>query len=697
MLDFLRNLFNTTGFPRRWDCGVWTPGQGWLHIISDLAIWSAYFTIPLILVYFVYRRRDIPFRSIFLLFGAFILACGTTHLMDAIIFWWPAYRLAGMIKLITAIASWATVFALFPIIPKALTLRSPNAMEEEVKRRTGELAQANQALLQSEQLLRFQADASKSLANLVDYQSTMQRVVGLAVPRFADGCAAHIADGDGQLRQVAAMHVDPAKAEVFEQLGRRVKVDPMHPIGPAQVFRTGKAEVVSQIPHSFLESSATDGEHLRILQDLKLKSYMCVPLAVRERILGTLTFIATESRAHYTADDLALAEDLGHRAAVAIDNARLYAQAREADRRKDEFLAMLAHELRNPLAPIRSGLDLLSMDGAGDANKDTVDIMQEQIRHLVRLVDDLMDVSRIIRGKIQVRKEMVRLSDVVNRSLEASRPLIEAQGQELTISLPPAPLWLHADPVRMAQIITNLLNNAAKYTQKEGHIWLTATQEGDEAVICVKDDGIGIDKSLLPRVFDLFTQGNRALDRAQGGLGIGLTLVKSLTEMHGGKVEARSDGIGKGSTFSIRMPATMQATPQVASDLKPQVDRPWRVLVIEDNIAAAKILVRLLKAIGNHEVEVAYDGESGLKLAKSFQPEVVLLDIGLPGMDGYEVARRLRKSPQGDLPLVAAVSGYGQEEDRRRSQEAGFDEHLLKPVGLDVMQGLFRHTKLGRK
>ncbi len=810
MFDFLRNLFNTHGFPPRWQCGVWSTGHGWLHIGSDFAIWGAYYAIPLILIYFVYRRRDVPFRGIFLLFGAFILACGTTHLMDAIMFWWPAYRLSGVIKLTTAIVSWAAVIALIPIVPQALSLRSPKAMEEEVKRRTAELAHANQSLVQSEerwqlamaagrmvswdwevatgrvisshgwedlhgipagtfsgtfeayqndihvddreavvrsirlavedamehhveyrvvwpngsihwieargkvlrddfgkpirmigifmdiqerkqseQLLRFQADASRSLANLVDYQSTMQRVVGLAVPHFADGCAAHIADDDGHLRQLATTHLDPAKTELIEEFGKRIKVDAVHKIGPAQVFKSGRSELVAKIS----EITAEDEANLRDLRELRLKSYMCVPLSVREKILGTLTFIAADSRGHFGAADLAVAEDLGHRAAVAIENAQLYAQARENDRRKDEFLAMLAHELRNPLAPIRSGLDLLGMQGSNE----TVEIMQEQVRHLVRLVDDLLDVSRIIRGKIQVRKEIVRLSDILERSIDAARPLFESQRHELTVSLPPAPVWLNADPVRVGQIVTNLLNNAAKYTQQGGHIWLSANQEDGQAVIVVRDNGIGIDKTLLPRIFDLFTQGHRTLDRSQGGLGIGLTLVKSLTEMHGGTVDAFSEGIGKGSTFKIRLPASRQPIEQDVHGTSPELNTARRILIVEDNVAAAKLLVRLLKAIGNHEVQVAYDGETGLGVAKSFQPEVVLLDIGLPGIDGYEVAKRLRKLPHGDRPLLAAVSGYGQEEDRRRSMAAGFDEHLLKPVGLDVVQSLFHHPKLVHK
>lgn len=364
---------------------------------------------------------------------------------------------------------------------------------------------------------------------------------------------------------------------------------------------------------------------------------------------------------------------------------------READRRKDEFLAMLAHELRNPLAPIRSGLDLLAMGGV---ERDTVALMQEQLSHVVRLVDDLLDMARIMQGKIPLHKETVPLHLVVQRSLDSVAPLVEAQHHELTISLPPSPLWLEADPVRLAQIMTNLLNNAVKYTPNGGHIWLTVRQEGEQVVISVRDSGIGIDAELLPRVFDLFTQAHRSLDRSQGGLGVGLTLVRNLVEMHGGTVEAHSEGQGKGSEFIVRLPVSTQPHQPREQPSQPAAITPRRILIVEDNAAAAKMLALVLARTAAHEIRVAHDGESGLEMARAFQPELVLLDIGLPRMDGYEVAKRLRGEPRGDKMLIVALSGYGQEEDRRRSIEAGFDEHLLKPSSLEMLQTLFSHPKL---
>jgi len=368
---------------------------------------------------------------------------------------------------------------------------------------------------------------------------------------------------------------------------------------------------------------------------------------------------------------------------------RQQSELRLADQRKDQFLAVLAHELRNPLAPIASALEILKQSGidAGMAAK-ARDVADRQLKHLTRLVDDLLDVSRIMRGKIELRKEKVELAAIVARAVETARPLIDGSRHQLDVSLPEEPVWLEADLVRLAQAVGNLLCNAAKYTEPGGAISLTATCEAGEVVICVRDTGIGIAPEVMPRLFQMFMQVAPGATRSQGGLGIGLTLVKSLIAMHGGTVEARSDGLGKGSEFVVRLPtikAPLKAEePLQLSDVGAVLGR--KILVVDDNADAAESLAMLLRLRG-HEVQVALGGAEALQMTDDNVPELVFLDIGMPDIDGYEVARRLRSRFNSEMTLVA-LTGWGAEQDRRRSREAGFDHHLTKPVELAAVEAV---------
>jgi PAS domain S-box-containing protein len=368
---------------------------------------------------------------------------------------------------------------------------------------------------------------------------------------------------------------------------------------------------------------------------------------------------------------------------------------READRRKDEFLAVLAHELRNPLAPIRNSLHILRLTARADVvAQQAAEMLDRQVTHMVRLVDDLMEVSRITRGKIELIKDHVDVADVIRSAVETSRPLIESAGHELALSLPPEPMLLEGDPVRLAQVFANLLNNAAKYTEPGGHIAVTAHRDGADAVIAVRDTGTGIPQAMLPRVFEPFAQIDRHAARAQGGLGIGLTIVKSLVDLHGGRVEAHSDGPGRGSEFVVRLP--LPAAPRTdgpqAARLAPSEFSTRRILVVDDNRDAAESLGMLMKLLGA-DVEVAFSGPDALAALAASKPEVVLLDIGMPGMDGHEVARRIRQQPELDDVVLIALTGWGQDEDRLRSQAAGFDHHLIKPVDLAALQALLGTLK----
>jgi PAS domain S-box-containing protein len=533
--------------------------------------------------------------------------------------------------------------------------------------------------------LRFLAEASQSLASLVDYESTLQRIASLAVPHFADWCSVDLPQEDGKLRQLAVAHADPAKVELAHELRTRWPPDPEGSDGVYQVFRTGRSVLVEEISDAMLRRATEDDEHLNMVGTLGLKSYMCVPLAVRENTIGVISFVSAESGRRYTTADLALAEDLGRRAAIACENSRLYAKLREEGRKKDEFLAMLAHELRNPLAPIRSGLDLLGLMGI---DSDILETMQRQVEHLVRLVDDLLDVSRIMRGKIELRRESVEVATVVQRAVDTVRPLTEKNRQQLGINIPPKPIWIDADGVRMAQVISNLLNNATKYTEPGGKIEISVEPRDQRVFIRVRDTGIGISPDILPQVFDLFTQDQRSIDRSQGGLGIGLTVVKSLVEMHGGTVSVQSEGPGKGSEFAIVLPTIAPAAKTNNVGQHPNSTAAMRILVVDDNVSAANMLSLLLEKLGDHQVFTAHDGIAALDAAKQYSPDLILLDIGLPKLDGLEVARQLRTHRQFDRVRLVALTGYGTEEDRRKSFDAGFDAHLVKPPGIEALQKL---------
>ena len=373
---------------------------------------------------------------------------------------------------------------------------------------------------------------------------------------------------------------------------------------------------------------------------------------------------------------------------------RRVTRLREAGRRKDEFLASLAHELRNPLAPIRTGIAILRMTGAQSRSEPVLAMMERQLQHMARLLDDLLDVSRISRGKITLNRERIDLRHVVDAAVETNRPLIEQMGHDFSISAPSEPAFLNADPVRFAQILSNLLSNAAKYTPPGGQIALKAEHRGDEVEVTVTDNGVGIPGESLESIFELFTQVESQTSDAQGGLGIGLSLAKALVALHGGTIQAHSEGLGRGSEFRVRIPTRLtldadSATP--VTTVSTPTPRRLKILVVDDNRDAAASLSMLLELKG-HEVRTAYDGENALRLAEDFRPHMVLLDLGMPKMNGYEACRRIRDHAWGAQMTLIAVTGWGQEDDRRKSAAAGFDEHLVKPVNPETLEELSMHS-----
>lgn len=540
----MQGALATQGFLPHGMCYTWNPSLMGLHVVSDTLIGISYFSIPVTLVYFFAKRRDLPFNWMFLLFGLFIVACGLTHWMDVLTLWQPYYWLSGSIKAITAAASVPTAAALALLIPQALALPSTRALNE-----------AKNAL----------------------------------------------------------------ELEVAER--KRIEAE----------LRRAQATLEARVAERTAELAA------------------------------------------------------------AVEDARTAHQSlQEADERKDRFLAILSHELRNPLNPIRSAVAVLRHTNA-DAEQAVVarDVIDRQVRHMARLLDDLLDISRITQNRVSLDMVPMDVGSAVNAALEVTRPMIDAARQRVTVSLPEVPLVVNADPTRLAQVLSNLLNNASKYTDAKGEISIVVEREGDEAAIRVRDSGAGIEARHLTDIFELFSRVESQRNLTVGGLGIGLALVKSLVEMHGGRVSVKSEGIGRGSEFVVHLPAAIAETVAVPaaaneSTLAPAM-RSVRVLVVDDNPDSADTLAMLLQIIG-HDVRKAGNALEALAIAPVFAPEIGIFDIGMPGIDGYELARRVRRESWGKGMQLIALTGWGAEEDKALAARAGFNRHLTKPVDLRALQ-----------
>ena len=566
--------------------------------------------------------------------------------------------------------------------------------EEKAARATAE---------QATRRLAFLAQASVALAGSLDPIAITRELAGLCVPFLADVCTFTLAseNGGSTSTEVAWMSEDPQLGllrrsvaaggngwldETIARVGRS---------GRPETFGAGSIDAATSRPSDPLRAS-----HIGAAADFVVNGLTFVPLSARGHALGVLTLGLGPSGREFDADALSMATDLAGRAAVALDNANLYAKIQEEDRRKDEFLAMLAHELRNPLAPISNAVHILQISDKDPAKRIwATEVIGRQLKQLVRLVDDLLDVSRITRGKIELKIESIDAGKVVAAAVETCRPFVDELGHTLAVLLPPEPLLLEGDFARVAQVLANLINNAVKYTDRGGRISVTAAREGADVVFRVRDTGMGIPRELLSHIFEPFTQIDRTLARSQGGLGIGLTLVRRLVEMQGGQVFAFSDGPDQGSEFTVSLPAA-GAAPRVKAGAREAV-RPaglpsdLRVLVVDDNHDVAESTAVLLRLEGC-EVHLAHDGEEALRLVRRLHPTAVLLDIGLPRMNGFEVAERIRAEPEHRGILIVGVSGYGHEEYRQRSKQAGFDHHIVKPIEPSVLTGLLASLRISR-
>ncbi|RZI60820.1 MAG: response regulator [Rubrivivax sp.] len=448
-----------------------------------------------------------------------------------------------------------------------------------------------------------------------------------------------------------------------------------------------------------VHEDARTRDHRDRFDAMHVRSIVNVPVLEQGRLVALL-FVHDETPRTWTADEVGLIRETAHRTRVAVERARHQALAQEreerllrSDRRKDEFLATLAHELRNPLAPIRNAVHLLAAADREDRFTGIRELLERQVNHMVRLVDDLLEVSRISRGLITLRHEPVSLSGVVDAAVESSRPSIDREGHRLTLRFDgPAP-WVQGDPVRLTQLLVNLLNNAARYTDAGGRIDVHVTREDGDAVLTVTDNGIGLSPEQLPQLFELFSQLDRSHSRSQGGLGIGLSLSQTLARLHGGVLTATSDGLGQGSSFQLRLPEIPAQVAGAAAPAQADVPLAARLLLVDDNRDAADTTAELLRLMGA-EVTVAYDGPSALGAVRQFRPDAILLDIGMPDMDGHEVARRLRAMAD-DIgrPRLIALTGWGQEQDREKTRAAGFDDHMVKPVDVDVLKAALMNVR----
>jgi signal transduction histidine kinase/DNA-binding response OmpR family regulator len=591
-----------------------------------------------------------------------------------------------------------------PVVPEILRAKvnvfvELHLLAEQAKRQAQERIAlveekaAREAAERASRRLAFLAEASGALASSLDLEATLRAFLGLVVPRLADVGLLSISAIDGQLDRHEMVWSSN---------------DPEHPLLTASLLELGSPlleEVAQRVresgkPETIERDAANEAARIDLPRGLSVHTLMIVPLLVRGRRLGVLSLGLDAAERRFDADAVAMVADLATRGATVLDNALLFRKIQDEDQRKNEFLAMLAHELRNPLAPISNAVHILRVSETDPVKVAWArDLIGRQLKQLVRLVDDLLDVSRITRGKIELKLETVDVAQVVAAAIETSRPNIDAQRHTLSLQLPVEGLALRGDFARVAQILSNLVNNAAKYTPKGGRISLSAARDGDEVVFRIRDSGIGIPPEFIASIFDPFTQADRTLARSHGGLGIGLTLVHRLVEMQQGRVSVRSEGRNRGSEFTVRLPVATDADTSteanIASAISGASPAGLLVLVVDDNRDVADSTASIMRMNGC-DVHVAYDGRAAIESVRRLRPDAVLLDIGLPAIDGYLVAEHIRAQPENGGTMIVAVSGYGQEQDRLRSKSVGFDYHVVKPIDPAVLAGLVGSLRVSR-
>ncbi|MEJ8851368.1 response regulator [Variovorax rhizosphaerae] len=617
----------------------------------------------------------------------------------------------------------AVDYILSPVVPEILRSKvgvfvSLYLMTRQIRRQADSKAAvlaadaARRIAEENDRCSAFLARASRMLSGSLQAEVAMNQCAELLIPELAAFAVVQLTDpdfGQSEALVASATQVDVAlpsplgagsERRVYTSRLPETDLDPLLRDTLADAIASRERRVVRAVVRAPGDGSpALASMHARRLSTLD--SFIAVPLLVGERVLGAI-LVAPDTESPWKAHLTMLLEEIAARAASAFENVRLYGvlqrevrermaaqeELQDSNRRKDEFLAMMSHELRNPLAPIQMAVEVVRRSAAPHPKVDwAIDIANRQLRQMTRLIEELLDVTRISQGKIVLKRERLDLNAVISQGVETVHGLIESRKQALVVDLPPHPVWLQGDVARLTQVVANLLHNASKYSPEETAISLHSRIDGDDVVVSVVDHGMGIDPELLPRIFDLFAQGKRGLDRSQGGLGVGLTLARRLAQLHGGDIEVFSAGFDQGAEFKVRLPDVMcDEAPEALAAVATAVERgnAERILVVDDNHDAAVAIAAVLELDG-HEVRVARDGREALAELDAFKPHVAILDIGLPVLDGYEVARRIRLLPEGPGMLLIALTGYGQRSDRQAAVDAGFDRHFVKPADTTLM------------
>lgn len=558
-----------------------------------------------------------------------------------------------------------------------------------------EQRKAREAADHARQQASFLAKAATALSSSLDYHETLRSVAKLAVPVIADWCAVDIIGDRGELQRIAVAHVNPAKVQLARSLHERYPENPSSPGGVHDVIRRGQPAYMSRIPPALLEAAAQDDEHLRIIRELNLTSYMCVPLAIQGRAIGAITFVSAESGREYSEADLRFAGQLASRASLAVDNARAYERANEASRLKDEFLATLSHELRTPLNAVLGYARMMRTQALGPDKAPMVwDVVERNATSLKQIVEDVLDVSRIVAGRLRVNVEPVDLPGILREAITTVTPAAEAKGVRIETVIEPLTVPVSGDASRLLQIVWNLLSNAIKFTPRGGRVQVRLARVSSHVAITVSDTGRGIAPDFLPHVFERFRQADATFSREHGGLGLGLAIAKQLAELHGGTITATSGGVGTGATFTVELPTMIvhHVRPEIPPRDHPHADSSLprlepvpridgvRVVAVDDEPDSLNLLRAVLESAGAI-VTTARTGPQALAAVQAEAPDVLIADVGMPGMDGLQLIRRIRQmdEPLRSLP-AAALTAYARSHDRITSLASGFQMHLVKPI-----------------